>query len=130
MSAEAVLALIDAFCGTPESKIHGSILDQPSRSPLCGRRFMASFSPLSPPLHMLWLKLPTLAIVTILSSETRPERQTIASDSSYFLLRLFIRRDAALEKHTSVIQLAVRDSTIRWKISVSSQGEALDFCTL
>ncbi len=34
MSAQAVLALIDAFCGTPQSKILGSILDQPSRSPL------------------------------------------------------------------------------------------------
>lgn len=42
MSAEAVLALIDAFCGTLGSKILGSILDQPSRSLLCGRRFMAS----------------------------------------------------------------------------------------
>lgn len=45
MNAEAVLALIDAFCGTPESKILGSILDQPPRSLLCGRRFVASFSP-------------------------------------------------------------------------------------
>lgn len=44
MSAEAVLALIDAFCGTLESKILGSILDQPSLSPLCGQRFMASLS--------------------------------------------------------------------------------------
>lgn len=43
--AEAALALIDAFCGTPESKILVSILDQPPRSLLCGRRFMASFSP-------------------------------------------------------------------------------------
>lgn len=41
MSAEAVLALIDALCGTLGSKILSSILDQPSRSPLCGRRFMA-----------------------------------------------------------------------------------------
>ncbi len=73
---------------------------------------MASLSPLSLLLHMLWLKLPTLAIVTILSSETVAERQTIASDSPYFLLRLFIQRDAVFEKHTSVIQLAVHDLTI------------------
>lgn len=130
MSAESVLALIDAFCGTPESKILSSILDQPSRSLLCGRRFMASLSPLSLLLHMLWLKLPTLAILTILSSETVAERQTIASESLHFLLRLFIQRDAVFEKHTSVIQLAVYDLTICWKISVSSQGEALDFCAL
>ena len=85
MSAGAVLALIDAFCGTPQSKILNSILDQPSHSLLCGQRFMASLSPFSLHLRMLWLKLPTLAILMILSSETFAERLTIALDSSYFL---------------------------------------------
>lgn len=130
MNAEAVFALIDAFCGSPESKIHSSILDQPPRVLLCGRRFMASFPQLHPlprPLLLHMLKLATLVIVAILSSETPAETQTIASDSSHFLLRLFIR---CLKKRTSVIQLAVHDLTMCWKISVSSQGEALDSCTL
>lgn len=127
MNAEAVVALIDAFCGSPESKILGSILDQPPRVLLCGRRFMALFPPLPPHLLLHMLKLATLVIGAILSSETPAETQTIASDSSLLLLRLFIR---CLKKRTSVIQLAVHDLTMCWKISVSSQGEALDSCTL
>ncbi|KAM3619663.1 uncharacterized protein V6R79_011548 [Siganus canaliculatus] len=64
-------------------------------------------------------KLPTLVIVAIPSSETLAETQTIASDSSHF--RAFIQHDAEFEKRTNVIQLAVHDLTICWKISVSSQ---------
>lgn len=109
MSAEAVLALIDAFCGTLGSKILGldpgsALALSPQRSEIYGIVFL--------PLHALRLKLPTVAIVTMPSSETRAARQTIASDSSHFLRRPFIRRGAAFEKHTSIIRLAVCDLTI------------------
>lgn len=88
------------------------------------------FPPLSLHLRALRLKLSTLAVATILASETLAERQTMALDSSHFLLRRSIQRDAVFEKHANVIQLAVYDLTMRWKISVSSQGEALDLCAL